>query len=762
MTTFLQFFVVLVCSCATIVVAQYGTQVSNSAIKHALVAPLQFKVDTGALQSAITALKRGSISLEDANLMVEFPKKTFTAAETLWNGYSRAVEDPGVAPEAEELVRELFLLLMDQGLNVSVSYEDGRHRQSGNLAGTPLGYLLRELNDPKFIDAFLDGGHDTHGTIVHMPSDGQWGSDTDPVLGISYIHFVANSGLEVHVIRSFYRLYSNYQRQIKAAAAGGPPADFDACLRQTNIGRLVDYSKSANATVQRIRLGATLFGQNMSLSWASDIDREMHYYVLRRMFEVSPKFEWVELITDVPSLPTNGVYSHSNPVLLATVLGKSGVIEAITDEIHNLDHNRDFAREMLKIALAAKLNYKGRCALHIAAVRKGKNSKLWKAIEAAELEASGNLDRLAEIRDEFGRTPNDYDGTTTTVTRYSFAHENQLLSGDGKVEVELSDDASVQLYSSPPDDNDNGGWGNEGTNSVSIPSRCDLQEVFGMPSRDQLISIIERNVPTIFRGAVRNWTFREAWQKDKFVAKYGETTVRTAEIPYADTFDDKAPSNTMTMNEYINAWGTPDNESPSGAPMYMFTADYTNENPPLRDDIRELIELLHDVPDTNETDTLKELSPQFFVGPAASGAPMHWHNTALNALAFGEKHWYVLPPQDTFYSVLPSAIFAQDEVPQLESTIGVRQCTQRAGDLIFVGESYGHATLNTKPTIGFAMEFCLRDTDITVNVPPMEADLVRRANKVLSQRQDRRRTSRLPSGTAHQPYMAARNFRRKK
>jgi len=36
------------------------------------------------------------------------------------------------------------------------------------------------------------------------------------------------------------------------------------------------------------------------------------------------------------------------------------------------------------------------------------------------------------------------------------------------------------------------------------------------------------------------------------------------------------------------------------------------------------------------------MAKQLFVGPAMSGAPMHWHNTAMNALAYGRKHWYVL------------------------------------------------------------------------------------------------------------------------
>ena len=30
-----------------------------------------------------------------------------------------------------------------------------------------------------------------------------------------------------------------------------------------------------------------------------------------------------------------------------------------------------------------------------------------------------------------------------------------------------------------------------------------------MPSREELVSIVERNEPTVFRGAALNWTMRE-------------------------------------------------------------------------------------------------------------------------------------------------------------------------------------------------------------------------------------------------------------
>jgi len=35
---------------------------------------------------------------------------------------------------------------------------------------------------------------------------------------------------------------------------------------------------------------------------------------------------------------------------------------------------------------------------------------------------------------------------------------------------------------------------------------------------------------------------------------------------------------------------------------------------------------------------------QFFVGPEGSGAPVHFHSSAVNALYYGRKRWILIPP----------------------------------------------------------------------------------------------------------------------
>lgn len=46
--------------------------------------------------------------------------------------------------------------------------------------------------------------------------------------------------------------------------------------------------------------------------------------------------------------------------------------------------------------------------------------------------------------------------------------------------------------------------------------------------------------------------------------------------------------------------------------------------PQLRNDVPEVMALLGNESDAEFVDAFSEMSPQFYVGPAASGAPMHW------------------------------------------------------------------------------------------------------------------------------------------
>ena len=118
---------------------------------------------------------------------------------------------------------------------------------------------------------------------------------------------------------------------------------------------------------------------------------------------------------------------------------------------------------------------------------------------------------------------------------------------------------------------------------------------------------------------------------------------------------------------------------------------------------------------------------QFFLGPAGSGAPFHFHKDAVNFLAHGRKQWWLRPPSAALYSVLPvaqwlggageggganasacggallgsSAGGGSSSAPPEPCLVGV----QEEGDALYVPAGWGHAVLNLQASVGFALEW---------------------------------------------------------
>ena len=118
----------------------------------------------------------------------------------------------------------------------------------------------------------------------------------------------------------------------------------------------------------------------------------------------------------------------------------------------------------------------------------------------------------------------------------------------------------------------------------------------------------------------------------------------------------------------------------------------------------------------------EEIQPdlQFYLGPAGSGSPHHWHGPAVNALAWGTKHWYVLEsfrafkvgfwncslttslylldlrllfhPNSTEYGTIPALDYFRESLDDLREShnTAMYECTQGPGDLLFVPMYWGH------------------------------------------------------------------------
>jgi hypothetical protein len=109
------------------------------------------------------------------------------------------------------------------------------------------------------------------------------------------------------------------------------------------------------------------------------------------------------------------------------------------------------------------------------------------------------------------------------------------------------------------------------------------------------------------------------------------------------------------------------------------------------------------------------VNEEFYVGPPGSGAPVHYHYAAWNALVFGSKAWVLFEPRRSAFSNVPAAFkvkeFAnEDFLKEANSSDRHLRCVQRAGDVILVPNGWAHLTYNLAASIGVAKEFLAMPT----------------------------------------------------
>eukprot|EP00900_Chrysochromulina_parva_P018725 jgi/Chrpa1/26854/Chrysochromulina_OHIO_Genome00001673-RA len=99
---------------------------------------------------------------------------------------------------------------------------------------------------------------------------------------------------------------------------------------------------------------------------------------------------------------------------------------------------------------------------------------------------------------------------------------------------------------------------------------------------------------------------------------------------------------------------------------------------------------------------LRTSTIQFYVGGARAGAQPHWHEAAWNWLVRGRKRWLLWTPESATYAQRHSTLAL--DAARRGGRAAPLTCIQQAGDVMLLPAWWGHATINLKPSIGFATE----------------------------------------------------------
>ena len=111
---------------------------------------------------------------------------------------------------------------------------------------------------------------------------------------------------------------------------------------------------------------------------------------------------------------------------------------------------------------------------------------------------------------------------------------------------------------------------------------------------------------------------------------------------------------------------------------------------------------------------------QLSISPARAGAHPHFHGAAYNVLMAGLRRWALIPPRSAEFSALHAIAYFEslrsgrwqhEADAKAERTHGtappewIDSGVQRRGELLYVPEQWGHATLSLSDSVAVAVEF---------------------------------------------------------
>lgn len=253
-----------------------------------------------------------------------------------------------------------------------------------------------------------------------------------------------------------------------------------------------------------------------------------------------------------------------------------------------------------------------------------------------------------------------------------------------------------------PEKYSKGGW-NDSPFELPIlltEDKCGFDVVKDINGEEFLYEYLTLQRPVIVRNAMKSKVMKNLlrkWQRDQFVKEFGKLQFKEVVVPYAESFGYNDGTNKSTnLKDFVakmdRLFQMGMNEYPS-QPSYIF--EPIKDNSPLLNDF-----ILPSILDPEYTHiSISQI--QFYIGPALSGAPGHFHRSAWNVLVYGKKRWFLYPPTEAFYSRQHVWSWWQ----QQPKPTGAMECIQYPSDMVFVPDMWGHAVLNLQESVGLAAEF---------------------------------------------------------
>ena len=214
-------------------------------------------------------------------------------------------------------------------------------------------------------------------------------------------------------------------------------------------------------------------------------------------------------------------------------------------------------------------------------------------------------------------------------------------------------------------------------------------------------TLMTRTEPTLVRGVTHGWRGTDPWASPStLLENFG--AVRC----------DLAADLSMTMAEYC-AYAA---HTRADFPYYIYEREYVGDSAKLVDSFvappwveEDLLEIAPEL-------TQRKCQQLFLLGGPRTGSQLHQDGHATvgwNVCCFGTKRWVFLAP-DTDIAALGldqclegPALWFVDNLPRLQALalagkVEMRECIQRAGDLVLIPHAWHHAIVNLETSCALA------------------------------------------------------------
>lgn len=265
------------------------------------------------------------------------------------------------------------------------------------------------------------------------------------------------------------------------------------------------------------------------------------------------------------------------------------------------------------------------------------------------------------------------------------------------------------LYHPPPRLSTYGGWL---SNSFALPQdltseRCDFDVLSTSDVQTFVFNYLTLQRPVLVRNATSVHVMKrlhQLWQRNKFVNEYGNLVFKEVKLPYVES----SSSSTTSLRDFLGR-------------MKQFH-EYTHLSIDTVTNPSTIFETIpHDSPLLKEfsspavlDENITHISPlkfQFYVGPPLSGVPIHFHRSSWDVLIYGQKRWFLYPPDRAFYSKEHVLEWWRDSYQESPDAL---ECVQYPGDLVFIPDMWGNGFINLREGVGIASEFIYGASEFSI------------------------------------------------